>query len=140
MQVRQKPPKFLHRLIAGRVPVLQFPGIAAQVIVAAPAHVGDIRKASGEGAVGPGAAGQIVQRGLVVALGEIAFLVVSLAMLRGEVFSRLTGVMGIIASVLLTSSTIWLTFLPAGAQAARATANASTTGKTIDFFIFQSPL
>jgi hypothetical protein len=51
-------------------------------------------------------------------LGEIAMLMISGAMLRGGVFSRATGLMGIAGALLLTLSTVWLTFFPAGSQAA----------------------
>jgi hypothetical protein len=49
-------------------------------------------------------------------LGEMAILSISLAMLRGHIFSSITALMGILAGLLLTISTIWMTFLPGSTQ------------------------
>jgi hypothetical protein len=51
-------------------------------------------------------------------LGEIAILAISLVMLRGRIFSKVSACMGICGSLFLSLFTIWSTFLAGSFDAA----------------------
>ncbi len=53
-----------------------------------------------------------------ILLGEIAILTISIAMLRGGVFSKVTAYAGILGGLFLTVFTIWSTFIPVFYEAA----------------------